>query len=366
VPPPETLLDRTAERASRWLAERSSRQSRLGRVGDAALARMTAPVAPPAPVAPAPPPVAPPPVVAPVAPPPVAVPEPPVIAPLSKTVSAVDTVLGKREDGGSAVFDQEVAEPEAAAPVEEDSGAVVLPSDSGAAAAAISAHRFAPGTASAAVLVAPDPLLVAVAVPIAAVIKAPVLLADHPATEAELARLGPATLYALGVDVEGADRIDQAGQDAAAASIAAAEFVRHRAGTVRAFCIGATEQAQGIAGPVAAAAAARRYPVMIGCDAARQGAMEGERRAAVTYLVGRDAIAGAAHVPGGFPLPAPADEQVPARLSQLLKADKAEPDAAAVTSPDAPPLLKAVLAASGGVVLYQTPADPPATLYRTA
>jgi hypothetical protein len=284
------------------------------------------------------------------------------------------------------VFDQDtgaeaapVAEPEpkpVAEQAAQGSGAVVLPSDPGAAAAAISAHRFAPGAASAAVLVASDPLLVAVAVPVAAAVNGPVLLADHPATSAELARLAPATLYALGIDIEGADRIDRIDRtdhadgeqprDPAAASMAAAEFVRHRTGTVRAFCIGATEQAQGIAGPVAAAAAARRYPVMIGCDAARRGAMEGERRAAVTYLVGRDAIAGAAHVPGGFPLPAPADEQVPARLAQLLKADKAEPDAAAVTSADAEPLLKAVLAASGGVVLYDVPADPPPTLYRTS
>ncbi|HEV7886980.1 MAG TPA: hypothetical protein VGO92_05440 [Acidimicrobiales bacterium] len=232
-----------------------------------------------------------------------------------------------------------------------------------AAAVAISQARFGPGACRAAVLAPADPLLLAVAAPMAAVIGGPVLIAAPncipTSTRAELERIGATRLVALGLDLPGTEKVGTSQDDSPTLSIVAAIFVRAAAGTVRAFAIGATEQSHRLAGPVGAAAALRKFPVMLGPDAARQGAMEGERRAAVTYLVGRDAIAAAAQVPGGFPLPAPTDDDVAARLAQLLKADGVKATSVGIAPPGADPVLAAVLGSCGGPVLT-APASPTA------
>jgi hypothetical protein len=247
----------------------------------------------------------------------------------------------------------------------EPDSAVGLPADPVAATVAISRARFT--TADAVVLARADALTLAIAAPLAAALDAPVLAVDGAvdlATSNELNRLGAKRRLAVGLEIQGAEPVGQEGDDLGALSIAVADLVRQTAGTVRAFAIGDSEEAKAIAGPVAAAAAVRKFPVMIGAEAARHGATDGERRAAVTYLVGQDVIAAAATVPGGFPLPAPSNEAVVARLAQLLRADRIQTDTAAVTRPDADPATTAALAGAGGPVLYEAPEPPPATVFK--
>jgi hypothetical protein len=251
---------------------------------------------------------------------------------------------------------------------------VELPRNAPAAAAALSASRFPEG-ATAAVLAPDHPLLIAVAAPVAAVLDAPrlIVLADSipPETQAELDRLAPTRIVSL---TEPAPRntppnidaiaIASADDDLGTVSCKAAAFVRAHAGTVRAFAIGDTELSHGIACSAGAAAALRKFPIMLGTDAARRGAMEGERRAAVTYLIAREAIAGAAQVPGGFPLPAPTDDDVAARVLQLLLADGIKPRTIGIVGPDDGPLLAAVLAACGGPVVRDAGTPAAATAER--
>jgi hypothetical protein len=249
---------------------------------------------------------------------------------------------------------------------------VVLPGDPVGAAVAISRARLAPGSCTTAVLVPADALVIAIAAPVAALLEAPLLIAGADDTEAELARLGVTRRVAVGAEVDGAEQIgrppdpadpaDDGDLDAIGAlSLDVAHWVRAQAGSVRAFALAETDDARALAGPVGAAAALRRFPVMIGTEAARRGAMEGARRAAVTYLVGPDAIAGAAQVPGGFPLPAPSNEAIAARLAQLLKADGIRPATTALANPAAAHATNALLAACGGVVLFGLPSPTDGT-----
>jgi hypothetical protein len=256
---------------------------------------------------------------------------------------------------------------------------LVLPPDASAASVAISRDRFEAGTKATVVLARADALILAVAAPVAAVLDAPLLAMatdDLPqAVTDEVARLGAERVVTVGLSIPlpSAERIGSPDDDAAALSVAAAAFVRAAAGTVRAFAIADTDAAGALAGTVAAAAALRRFPVMIGADAARTGATDGERRAAVTYLVGTDAIAASRSVPGGFPLPAPTVEATADRLAQLLRADgvlqNADASAGAATgvvgvaSTSTDPVLLATLAACGGPVLFAVPDPAPARIY---
>jgi hypothetical protein len=208
-----------------------------------------------------------------------------------------------------------------------------------------------------------------VAAPVAAVLNAPLLLTlAHgvpPETQAEIDRLAPPRIVMLTEPSANAEAIPTheaiaaVDDDLGTVSCKAAAFVRAHAGTVRAFAIGDTEQSHGIACSAGAAAALRKFPLMLGTDAARRGAMDGERRAAVTYLISREAIAGAAQVPGGFPLPAPTEDDVAGRILQLLLADGIRPHTIAIAAPDDDPLLAAVLAACGGPVVGDANANPP-------
>jgi hypothetical protein len=254
---------------------------------------------------------------------------------------------------------------------------VTLPADPVAASLAISVARFGAGSCATAVIVAADALTLAIAAPLAAVLDAPLLATsagNDAALDRELDRLGATRLVTVGPRLDDRDyeRIGDV-DDLGPLSVQVAHFVRAYAGTVRAFAIGDTDAARHLAGPVGAAAAARRFPVMVGTAAARQGATEGERRAAVTYLVGMDAIAGAATVPGGFPLPAPTPKAAAERLAQLLRADAdsartapttpTTPTTAAVSDPAIDPTTTAALAGSGGPVLFALPDPPPDTTF---
>ena len=420
---PDTgLLDQATERAGRWIAGRSSRRSLLGRIGDAALARAARSAGPPAaPTAdadaplglfdqdltpapcsdslnadaryarvsvqssvsasadPDPDPDSDPAPAAPAAPAGPAAPAAPDSAPAPRPAAGAVTPPGfwsrqVRYSGQRATKAPADPAPEPAGPsdslnaqplytrvsVQSSEGSVVeLPEDAGAAAAAISRHRFPDGSPTA-VLAPADPLLLAVAAPVAAVLNAPLLVGTSLATQPELERLNATRVVAIAL-AAGTEQLGEPSQSPHDISIAAAQFVRAESGTVRAFAISDTDGGRAIAGPVGAAAALRKFPVMIGAEAARSGALEGTRRAAVTYLVGKDVIAEAARVPGGFPLPAPRDHDVPNRLAQLLKADGVKPTTAAQAAAD--PTRNAVLAGTGGVVVNDLPdaADPTVT-----
>ena len=382
------ILDRVAERAARGLAARTTRRSVLGRVGDKLLALVPTPYraeAEPRPIPDG------------IAPPPPAENAEPVAAqdrPLSGSTSAsppspANVEPPEAQDGpspGSTIAAPARPAPEspptqllgAPAPppptppastppsttTSTSASATTLPGEPVAATVAISRVRFE--ASSSVVLARADALTLAIAAPLAAALNAPLLAVDGAldlATGNELNRLGATRRLTVGLDLPGAEPVGADNDDLGVLSIAVAQLVRQHAGTVRAFAIGDSDDAKAIAGPVAAAAAVRKFPVMIGAEAARHGAMEGDRRAAVTYLVGQDVIAAAATVPGGFPLPAPTNAALVARLGQLLRADRIETDTAAVTRADVDPNTTAALAASGGPVLYEVPDPPPATLF---
>ena len=171
------------------------------------------------------------------------------------------------------------------------------------AALAVSKGRFADGGAPAVVIGdGDDPMVAGVAAAMAGAVRRPFLLSPRdrlptPVVE-ELRRLGatnaavvgpalgPAVegyLLAIGMEVE---RIG--GTDAPSTSLAAAQWVRERTATDRAFCV-ATPDAVAAS---AAGAAAVQAPLLIGADAAVAFG------AARTYTVGP----GAPDVPGGYAL----------------------------------------------------------------
>lgn len=244
-----------------------------------------------------------------------------------------------------------------------------LPYDDPAAlAAGVSSVRFPKASSSAVVVAHVDPAVAAIAAPLAAAFEMPLLLATaddiNSRTAAELQRLGArkATLvgWALGagvIDKLGrygitTDRFGSAGT-AEGLSVQIADHIRSTKGATRQFCVAGADIAS-LAGVAGAAAASRGYPLVLGVDAAVAAATGPSPRAVVTHMVGPVAAAESGRVPGGYPVVGPGLEGTSARVARALVVEGARPTGVGV-APSTAAAASAGLAAVGGPVLLHAP-----------
>ena len=153
-----------------------------------------------------------------------------------------------------------------------------------------------------------DPLLVAIAMPIASELGAPLIASDrtslHVALSDELKRVGIRKIVVVGTfapavvgALEALGSVSQVttGADPAAISIEAANWLAQRTGFYESVCIGAGSGALTLAPVAGAYAAQRRRPLLISADAV--GAFLGDRNAGVA-LIGTEAASAIGRFPG--------------------------------------------------------------------
>lgn len=172
------------------------------------------------------------------------------------------------------------------------------------------------GSATSVVVAAADVLVAAIAVPVAAELGAPLLLIDPngPSVAAvnELRRVGPTMLIVVGTGLSSAafdalaavatvERLTAA-NDVAVASVELAGWYQRRTGRGALVCIGAGASAQSLASSAAAHAAALRRPLVIGVDAVGASRANSGERAAV-LLIGDEVVARAGDVASSTSVP---------------------------------------------------------------
>jgi hypothetical protein len=226
--------------------------------------------------------------------------------------------------------------------------------------AAASRARHGPGSQPDVVLAPIDPLWAGVAAPYAAGRRAALLLTSGTAlaaaTVAELQRLGTRRAALFGAPLSGA-LADQLGRYGIESEVvhASGDVVevardvateRARAGSNRAFCVeagGVSAMAAPLAG---AAAAAMGHPLLIGTASARA------HGAVLTYLVGPEAAANAASVPGGHPLRTAALDQLSAEVAEAAAVGNGDISSVGLLPGDRPALAAGLLSFGAPILLH--------------
>lgn len=180
----------------------------------------------------------------------------------------------------------------------------------------LSVIRYPSGFATATIGDGEDHRWAAVATPVSATVTGPLLLtaraALSPVVRDELRRLGVTTVKVVGpaispaVDAElrtfvpNVERVGT-GTGFTDVSVQVAQWVFQRAGTRRAVCVGTSGVSSNIAPMAAAFAAMKKYPVLVGADAAVALARSATP-ATLTWMIGTEVAARAGDVPGGQPM----------------------------------------------------------------
>jgi hypothetical protein len=180
----------------------------------------------------------------------------------------------------------------------------------------LSAVRYPSGFATATIGDGEDHLWAAMAAPVSATATGPLLLTARAALSTvvrdELERLGVTSVRIVGPTVSAAveaelrtfvadvERVGPA-PDFATASVQVAQWVFQRAGTRRAVCVGTTGVSSNAAPMAAAFGAMKKYPVLVGADAA-VALSRSDTPAVLTWMIGPEMAARAGDVPGGQPM----------------------------------------------------------------
>lgn len=192
----------------------------------------------------------------------------------------------------------------------------------------LSVVRYPSGFATATIGDGEDHRWAALAAPVSSTLTGPLMLTHRsylaPVVKAELQRLGVTSVRVVGpmiseaVDTElrsfvpDVQRVGGTG-DFTRASIETAEWVFARAGTRRAVCVGTDGLSSDIAPMAAAFAAMKKYPVLVGAEAAIE-LSRSRARPVLTWMIGPQMAARAGDVPGGQPMRSTA----PANLSREI------------------------------------------------